>query len=189
MFTVYFHNFQFVDSVQSVLKRFSILYSVCHMSLPCLFPLDPFYHRWNNPPETRASPRHSLTLFPSVAAQGQGYWLSMAQADTITNICQGSLMCMFPTRYLILRGKKQPNIIFTIRGISTFSPRTLRLFLPQGLSILSPVHVAGAPFFQLLLCCYLLRKVSCDGPQSMLSISLHSALHCLHFFLTKFIIP
>ena len=76
-----------------------------------------------------------------------------------------------------------------LRRVSFGSWKASHFLLPQGLSILSPVHVAGAPFFQLLLCCYLLRKVSCDGPQSMLSISLHSALHCLHFFLTKFIIP
>lgn len=132
MFTVYFHNFQFVDSVQSVLKRFSILYSVCHMSLPCLFPLDPFYHRWNNPPETRASPRHSLTLFPSVAAQGQGYWLSMAQADTITNICQGSLMCMFPTRYLILRGKKIAKYNLYYKRNFNFFPQNSKVIPTSG---------------------------------------------------------
>ena len=65
-----------------------------------------FYRRWNNPPKTHASPCHSLTLFLSGASQGQEYWPLMAQADTITNICQGSLMDMFPTRHLILWGKK-----------------------------------------------------------------------------------
>ena len=102
------------------------------MSLPCLFPLDPFYHRWNNPPETRASPRHSLTLFPSVAAQGQGYWLSMAQADTITNICQGSLMCMFPTRYLILRGKKIAKYNLYYKRNFNFFPQNSKVIPTSG---------------------------------------------------------